>query len=712
MAAPKVNQAFIEAHGTFDPVWAGEDNVTHQTSYLLALKEAGTFQDREIFDPDQGMMVPVSNIVLVSTATTPPEWVDTWPQQRGDPLATGQYVMHTGESVELPYLPDPMVFGVTLEDPATGVTYQRQFAGTWPKLAPFRLVVREGTEVDAEPRVEVGGDTLEVYLPQATIFKLRYSCHADPNNLPMMAMFQGLSGEALTRAREGTHWMLTPQREMTLVHAVQQPLVDPSAQVEQDTERTPGQTYATMRGSVAFHGKSTTKVDVEAHWVDPVDLVTDPGPTRIRQQSHILDLTPAYEQNELPLGGAQQIHELGDTKHRMVVYQAIGTTRYREYFPQAIWKDKSKITAEEKVAEPGTLKSKQPIFTKTAVSVLSTARPDVPKLLYMIPTFTWETSGGGNRKTRRGRGVRIYLDRPWYSSGDGELLGITVVPAGGNETTLGKYTSEWGSDPIRANLSPQNRLTAGHFIGEKRTGKGLTLADGPSATVDVVGYEPEYNEDRRLWFCDVELDTGDAYVPFLRLAMVRYQPESLPGLELSRLVKADFIQVAPDRSAVVSRTAPNTVSVALSGAAGDNTDGLIEVEEPGVPDDIASPVPDDGFDITAPDLTPAPNKARSHVVRARLERRLGATDLDWRPFDQGVVLSAYHKGASPGDVVWRGTLPLPQAAQGGSDLWRIAVLEYEVFPTDADVEDNDGTVAPVANHVASRLVFAAHLAIP
>ena len=712
VAAPKVSQGMAEVHGAFDDLWAGEDPNAHRTSYLLALKEAGTFQDQEVFDPQGETLVPVTDIELVSTATTPPDRVDIWPERRGDPLATGQYVIHKGESVSLPYLPDPLVVGVTLEDTATGEVYQRAFAGGWPDLAPFRLVVREGSEVDAEPRIEVNGGTLDVFLPQATIYKLRYSCYADPNQLDKMVWFQGLQGEALARARSGTHWMLTPQREMTLVHAVQRPLTDPVAQVEPDETRTPGQTFATMQGQVSCHSRSSARVDVEAYWVDPVDLLTDPGPTRVGQRAHILELTPSYGSDVLPLGMAAQRHELGDTKHRMVVYQAVATTRYREYFPQAIWRVKANMMSAESVAAPGTLGDNEPAFTKEAVSVLSTARPEAPKVLYIVPSFRWAEADQGKRKTRRAGAVRVYLDRPWYSSGDGELLGALVMPAGGNEEILERYVSEWGSDPLRKSFAPQNRLGLGHFRGEKRTGKGLSLADGPGGVVDVAGYEPEYNGDRQLWFCDIELDTGQSYFPFLRLALARYQPESLPGLELSRVVRADFVQLPADRSAAVRRANQSSVEVALSGTSGDNPDGLINVPEPAGPTDLAAPLPSDSFDIAAPDLSPAPTKAERHVVRARLERRIGDTDLDWLPLDQGVELPAYQKGTEPGIIVWRGTLPLPEIAQGGDDVWRIAVLEYDVFETDPDVAQNDTTVAPIANDVASRLVFAAHLRIP
>ncbi|MCA9658551.1 MAG: hypothetical protein KC486_09415, partial [Myxococcales bacterium] len=63
------------------------------------------------------------------------------------------------------------------------------------------------------------------------------------------------------------------------------------------------------------------------------------------------------------------------------------------------------------------------------IDVLSSARPAAPQIEYIVPTFGWgrreERDGLASR--RRGQGVRVYLGRPWFSSGDGELLGVIVA---------------------------------------------------------------------------------------------------------------------------------------------------------------------------------------------------------------------------------------------------------------------------------------------
>jgi hypothetical protein len=48
------------------------------------------------------------------------------------------------------------------------------------------------------------------------------------------------------------------------------------------------------------------------------------------------------------------------------------------------------------------------------------------------------------------------------------------------------------------------------------------------------------------------MDAGEAYFPFVRLALARYQPQSVPDAHLSRVVLVDFAQLVPNRSASVT----------------------------------------------------------------------------------------------------------------------------------------------------------------
>ena len=74
--------------------------------------------------------------------------------------------------------------------------------------------------------------------------------------------------------------------------------------------------------------------------------------------------------------------------------------------------------------------------------------------------------------------------------------------------------------------------------------------------VDVAGYPVAWDDERKLWSSDIALDVRKTHTPFVRLALVRWQPSSLPGLELSPLVLAELAQPAPDRVLTILRSGP------------------------------------------------------------------------------------------------------------------------------------------------------------
>src|SRR5262249_26907579 len=82
-------------------------------------------------------------------------------------------------------------------------------------------------------------------------------------------------------------------------------------------------------------------------------------------------------------------------------------------------------------------------------------------------------------------------------------------------------------------------------------------------------HDVHFDRDRKLWFCDIEIDPGNTYYPFVRLALARYQAHSVPNAHLSRVVMTDFIQLLPDRTAKVSLSENHAV-VEVSGFSGRN----------------------------------------------------------------------------------------------------------------------------------------------
>jgi len=150
--------------------------------------------------------------------------------------------------------------------------------------------------------------------------------------------------------------------------------------------------------------------------------------------------------------------------------------------------------------------------------------------------------------------VRVYLRRPWWSSGGGELLGVLVATTGNGQQPLDDATAlvatQWGVDPIHVGKRTADIPDVGMFPRAVATTSGVHVPENPAISLAVAGHPVDFDTARDLWFCDIDVAPG-GWMPFVRLALARFQPDALAGLELSSVVLADFVQLAADRSAVV-----------------------------------------------------------------------------------------------------------------------------------------------------------------
>ena len=93
---------------------------------------------------------------------------------------------------------------------------------------------------------------------------------------------------------------------------------------------------------------------------------------------------------------------------------------------------------------------------------------------------------------------------------------------------------------------------------------GAVLAEA-AGTYGLAAHDVAFDPDRDLWYCDIQLTTGLAYFPFVRLALVRYQPNSINGAHMSRVIVADCAQTVPTRSTTVDLSIPGTITVTVTG---------------------------------------------------------------------------------------------------------------------------------------------------
>jgi hypothetical protein len=577
-----------------------------------------------------------------------------------DPAHPDRPVPHPEAQLKIPYLPDPFTPGAAFKSlPGTpaGFVWQQAFTGTWPDTLPFRLALDEGSGPPAF--VESATErVLTVHLPKATIATVALSSYLTddatsrpPNMLSTMKIWSWITeanppnlSTLQALALQGSHWMLTPPRILTLVHAVQQPLIEPQFQ-DLEAGKVLGETAARISDEFPISGKSTIKVALDATWQEPVDDLSDnPQPQILDGAGTAFELHIDDPTTTIAVMAGR--HEFHDTKHRNVTYTAVATTRFREYFPDAVTADPKNIT---RASLPETL------------SILSSARPPAPKVLYVIPAFRWETDpeGAWTFSRRSGGGLRVYLDRPWYASGEGELLGVVLwgcpppdhaqfrvfeVPE-----LLRSYVTQWGMDPIWDGYPTTSEAVPRQdaFLNAAKFGDGLSLDElslHPNLSFSVAGHTVAYDAARKLWYCDIEMDPGGAYFPFVRLALARYQPESVDDAHLSRVILADFIQLMPGRSASIT----------------------------------VDPIENTNLHLAIDGLTyNGPGQA---LMTATLQTQpLGGGDLAWVPVS---VMALTPDNSTGLNTLWTADITLP--APRGTRPFRLLIEEFETFPTDFD----------------------------
>ncbi|MEV4398708.1 hypothetical protein [Nonomuraea sp. NPDC049607] len=712
VAPPKTSLQMAERHGRFDDAIGGDRPQEVRTRFFTAAaREAGTFLDTVVSYADDPRrtrdLLFFDEIAVAKHDALDPEPVTPLPVTRGAGLKQGEFVVHTAAELILPYLPDVLARGVTLyglpgAPPIHPVPFYDDFHDTWPDAAPFRLRIEEGDEA---PRWRDVPRLLTVYLPKAEMATVRLSCRLTPADLALLPVWQRLLvsdfWRGLTDAEReliadetvaGLNWLLTPYTEIRLVHAVERPLSPPELG-EVSFAREPEQTFADLRGTLRSHPRSTGHVDIDATWTRWIDDVTEPAPRRIKEHAHAGRVELAYSDRDevrLPHAATPVRHDFGDTLHRNVVYRPTATTRFREYFHPSITADPALVTSP---GEPsaGTAGRGWP--------VPASRRPEPPKPSYLLPTFRWNRQEDRPNKryvtVRDGAGVRVYLDRPWFSSGDDELLAVVLDPPGGDPLP-GHLATRWGTDPVWSDATVLPPPAPANFPGPVASA-ALRLAEsgeGRELAGAVVAYQPSYDAAKGLWFADVDVDLGaagreSAYFPYLRLALARYQPHALAGLELSPVVQAEFAQLVPGRTLTVEEVSGGGLRVTLAGPAAATEFGLQA-----------------GAGL--------PAVAAGHRVTATVQRRpfTSIEDLDWTDTAIRTELTC---GAAQAGFQWSAVIP-----PAGLDIiwqYRLLVEDRERHRTDPGTADETaliggeggGSSAAAAGGGAQRIPVAERL---
>jgi hypothetical protein len=451
-------------------------------------------------------------------------------------------------------LPDPAAGGVRAfprREPGAPLASPtpRAWVEPWPEPSdPKLLALRDRKE--GESALQWEGDTLVVRLAPAEQITLELSSTLTENFLDHFALQEGMPALSRSAAEAGRHPLITPAQPITLVHAVRQPLTAPADVQLVTVPREAGQTFAELQGPATLRDlgvdvQSTAQVDLSATWTERADDRTEQVIAPI--QSVVVD------RGDVSLKDALR-HELGDTRHREIRYSITAVTRFRQFFDQL--EDQSRFVRRTTLSR--------------AVNVRSTARPSPPTVLATRPAFAFSefpmaTAEGvpGVSRERSGGRLRLELARPWYQTGDGERLAVVLWDRSGDAppADLRPFITQIGRDPIWVTSDPERWPLAADLLGAAGPARTTTLPDSLQQVL-VVPYEPWFHVDR--WYVDVAFGPTGSYCPVVQLAVARYQPDSIDGLDLSQVVVTEMVPLLPTRELTIEN-AGSAIRVALNG---------------------------------------------------------------------------------------------------------------------------------------------------
>ena len=92
------------------------------------------------------------------------------------------------------------------------------------------------------------------------------------------------------------------------------------------------------------------------------------------------------------------------------------------------------------------------------------------------------------------------------------MLGVVLFGDGARFTDIPArmlpLVTQWGLDPLWDTELPKTKISASDFSA-RVISEAVQLQERPDdASVQVVGHRVHWDADRRLWYCDIELDPG------------------------------------------------------------------------------------------------------------------------------------------------------------------------------------------------------------
>ena len=357
--------------------------------------------------------------------------------------------------------------------------------------------------------------------------------------------------------------------------------------------------------------------------------------------------------------------------------------------------------------------------------------------------------------------IRVPFDRPHFTSGEGERVGIVIWPPdlvcdetaeeiandkvrrseqpnklirlddAFSDSDLGpggEFTTRWGADPIREGQRPKGWLipaTAFLDLYDSQSGAELErnvlmpIPRKPDAAgnntqtgsaagrefmlVSLLTYEPRFDIDYERWYIDVRIDAGEVPEPFIRLGLVRFQKHARPELQVSAPI-AEWVPVMQRRNVCVNVPFP---------ADPKRVELTIEVTTPALYEGSAP-----RFDLNSdePNTAGSAPFMRAYVLRTDKLSGGGSIQTIVAPDD---AITAQSTELLPeqtaSGTAWTGTIGLARDAlnKAPDTSYAVYVEEVEAYsPTANPIDPESGAARPAVVESGRRFAAIVPISIP
>lgn len=504
---------------------------------------------------------------------------------------------------EVVYLADPAGAAAAFEHlPGTVGPIVVPFNGKWPTVHAAYMVVEAGSGAPVVTRSK-NGSRVRVKVPKAAVINVDVSEAVSKLLEGHFHLVQRLTPAQRTNLRQGIrngrHWMLSGRRQIQLIHAVQRPLLKPTIASMSAERPALGAETIDVTGVVNGSAASTRQLNFSMEYTDDLWLDDTSAPTTTTTRGPMGKTqwtAPPVPPSDTAAASVDNVNveltvSLYDTKRHLLKVKTAALSRFSQYFTEAKafsftspvvlnskgvvarsveirnattrdayrWgKDFTVNGAQGKVTRKSGIPSGTKVIARYVplpisristeggaplfeVDVPASLPPLSPVIHEVIPASSLTETVEASKITRRRNGklFRVWLKPPWFTSGNGERLGVLLDKTPGAIPTNTRY----GRDVITKGPDLPNPPASADFARRTET---VNI----DAATTAVGHAVTYDAARGMMYSEVEVN-APGYRPFVRLTLAAFQPNAIAGAYISAPSHLDTMKLGTDRTVVL-----------------------------------------------------------------------------------------------------------------------------------------------------------------